>query len=176
MKGARILSRQTQQCDKMHELFNDRSLTFFWFFGFFLRLLPFLIIQVAQELTYMAVWLRIPLVHPEAMDPALNGTMGPSLNGGTTGSGDDSGGISVDDIGATLTGVKEPGGVGGGNKEGDTEVGSVGVANGEGGHDAAVKGDDGGQELAGGKGKRVEVEDPWETWNTVRVMCEHKSW
>lgn len=41
--------------------------------------------QVSQELTYLAVWLRIPLVHPEAMDPALNGTMEPPVGSGGSG-------------------------------------------------------------------------------------------
>ncbi|CAM9492940.1 unnamed protein product, partial [Ectocarpus sp. 12 AP-2014] len=81
--------------------------------------------QVAQELTYLAVWLRIPLVHPESLDPELNGTKGSAINGK------------------------------GGKSGGEEEGGDVGKAS-----------------TGGGAGA---VGDPWETWNAIRVMCEHKS-
>lgn len=82
--------------------------------------------KVAQELTYLAVWLRIPLVHPESLDPELNGTKGSAINGK------------------------------GGKNGGEEEGGDVGKA-------------------STGRGAGA-VEDPWETWNAIRVMCEHKSW
>lgn len=109
--------------------------------------------QVAQELTYMAVWLRIPLVHPEAMDPELNGDSSSSSSK-----------VSVKDIGIDAS-TTDPA-LNGGSSSKDAPA------------EAAVSG---GQEQAaagGGKsvGARVEVEDPWETWNAIRVMCEHKSW
>ncbi|CAM9392438.1 unnamed protein product, partial [Scytosiphon promiscuus] len=111
--------------------------------------------QVAQELTYLAVWLRIPLVHPEAMDPALNGTMDPPLSGGEGGATS----INEIDVGTTNLTLNAAGGGEGANVSSERS--------GEGGGQQASTG-------GGGQGK-VVVEDPWETWNAMRVMCEHKS-
>lgn len=71
-------------------------------------------------------------MHPEAMDPELNGSKGSATNGT-----------------ASTNNDGKSGGEGGG--EGDVGKASTG-------------------------GGMVAVEDPWETWNTIRVMCEHKSW
>lgn len=73
----------------------------------------------------MGVWLRIPLVHPEAMDPELMTPRPP------VGSDDGSVPVTSDDGGAK--GLKET------------------------------------------EGEAIVVEDPWETWNTMRMLCEHKT-
>lgn len=87
--------------------------------------------QVVQELTYMGVWLRIPLVHPEAMD-----------------------------VDAGLGGDDEV-------KDSDVEAKSDGTL-------VEAKGN--GQASEGDERTGASVEDPWETWNAIRVLCEHKSW
>lgn len=101
----------------------------------------------------MAVWLRIPLVHPEAMDPALDGVRRGTADG-TVGTADPSGPAGEAGEGAP------------GKADGD-------VAGANAGGNGPAAGRPGGGE---GRGGRAGVEDPWETWNTVRVMCEHKSW
>lgn len=86
----------------------------------------------------MGMWLRIPLEHPEAMDPERR-RRGSTADSSRTDNGDT--------VGGPIDGA---------------------------GDEAAVKSD--GEEPVGGIGPEAEVEDPWETWNTVRVLCEHKSW
>lgn len=105
----------------------------------------------------MAVWLRIPLVHPEATDPALNGTLEPPLSSG----GGEGGATSVSDIDVGTTNLTL-------NAGGSEAAKSSSEGSGEGGGQQASTG-------GVGRGGKV-VEDPWETWNAVRVMCEHKSW
>lgn len=80
----------------------------------------------------MAVWLRIPLVHPEALEPALGNNDFVDFGGGTVPKGE--------------------------------------VAQ------CQVVVQDGAKGKSGDKPEVCDVEDPWETWNTVRVLCEHKSW
>lgn len=100
----------------------------------------------------MAVWLRIPLVHPEAMDPERN------VNRDVA---------SVDLKITTIT------------KNANTEQKPV-----EGGGDGEATVESHGKESPGDVGvgggedgaKETVVEDPWETWNSIRVLCEHKSW
>ena len=101
----------------------------------------------------MAVWLRIPLIHPEALEPDLGDSDGQD--------------VGVDVLAA----------------EGDQ--GSQGQLAGDGDEHALgdEKGpdedeDENGKRKGQGKekGKVGGVEDPWETWNTVRVLCEHKGW
>lgn len=90
----------------------------------------------------MGVWLRIPLVHPEAMDPFLNA--GQDFGKVVDGDGDG------DDSGTAEEGVE------GAKGESVVEVN---------------------EQMSAGVGREgMSVEDPWETWNAVRVMCEHKSW
>lgn len=101
----------------------------------------------------MAVWLRIPLVHPEAMDPETNGD---NSNSSSNGSAKDIGG----DGGATNPVPN------GSNKDAPLGVDGAGGKEQAG---AAAR-------ARGGGGARAAVEDPWETWNAVRVLCEHKSW
>lgn len=79
----------------------------------------------------MGVWLRIPLVHPEAMDTDA--------------------GLSGDDK----------------VKDSDVEAESDGKI---------IEAKDNEQESAGDGSTGANVEDPWETWNAIRVLCEHKSW
>lgn len=98
----------------------------------------------------MAVWLRIPLVHPEAMDPERNVNRDVASN--------DAKSTTI-----TKSEDKEQKPVEGGGKgeaavESDGKEAPGGVAGGEGGEKGTV------------------VEDPWETWNNIRVLCEHKTW
>lgn len=85
--------------------------------------------QVAQELTFMGIWLRIPLVHPEAMD-----------------------------VDADICDKKAS----------DSSV--------EAKSDGEVVESNGKASSTGEEGTLASVEDPWETWNAIRVLCEHKSW
>lgn len=80
--------------------------------------------QVVQELNYMGVWVRIPLVHPEALDPEVTAPMPAVQSDGSGGAGRSGGG----------------GGGGGGECDGNGAV-----------------------------------EETWETWNTMRMLCEHKT-
>lgn len=75
----------------------------------------------------MGVWVRIPLVHPEAMDPEVT---------------------HPKEVPAQSTEHKE---------------------------DWAADDSGGGKPGMNGSNPRVGVEDPWETWNTVRMLCEHKT-
>lgn len=124
----------------------------------------------------MGMWLRIPLVHPEAMDPCLNTNGFTGLNGlhieevsSTNGTPFDSTTDSTDsreeegtrDDRACSTSTNSPG-----IKYNIDEESTVARGEGEGG---------GSKGTGGGEGM-VVVEDPWETWNAVRVLCEHKSW
>lgn len=87
--------------------------------------MPAYYLQVVQELTYLAVWLRVPLVHPQALEPPLGNNDFMDFGPGTVAKGEVQGGPK--------------------GKRGD-------------------------------KPEVCSVEDPWETWNTVRILCEHKSW
>lgn len=90
----------------------------------------------------MGVWLRIPLIHPEALDPELKSRSSSVATGDEklreTAAGED----HVEDNG--------------------TEAAKSVESN---GHASKI-------DEAQGTG----VEDPWQTWNAVRVLCEHKSW
>lgn len=134
----------------------------------------------------MGIWLRIPLVHPEALDPELN-----SNRNGTPEeyrqTGQDSstvlgrGGEVIQaeklDRGKpdklphhtedpTVTVAK----IGSSNNvatEGYVVDKEIGVAVKQGCGEAEGR-------ATTGMGD-VVIEDPWETWNTIRMMCDHKT-
>lgn len=111
---------------------------------------------MAQELTHMAVWLRIPLVHPEAMDPERNVNR------------------DVDSVDTDITTIPK--------NENSEETPVEGAGEGEAAVESHGKESPGGVGVGGGAGggedeaEGTVVEDPWETWNSIRVLCEHKSW
>lgn len=134
-------------------------------------------VQVVQGLTYMGIWLRIPLVHPEAMDPDLNTTSIEQQNEETRAPSSTLSRVldsdiwtrtysdNVDNLAHTVAKVNV-------DCSDVNMEGCKGDQNGEtAASDIAVRK---GGELGGGGGG-IRVEDPWETWNTVRMLCEHKT-
>lgn len=111
--------------------------------------------KVTQELTYMGVWLRIPLVHPEAMDPDYNGDRSSTSSSTSTASSN----ASVEDVAVDV------GAANGSSKDAPSAGAEV-----SGRPENAAAG------VGKSAGARAGVEDPWETWNAVRVLCEHKGW
>lgn len=119
----------------------------------------------------MGIWLRIPLVHPEAMDPDVNrntqggaSLMSPNSKGDDQYENSDMSKLArtLDDICCTPGNIVESSVLG--NADGNLGINGNVVA---------------GQ---GGAKERLEegecapaVEDPWETWNMVRMLCEHKT-